>query len=59
VPGHGAGFATARNTRPEESTDGGYQRPPPEFSFGWPQSLAPSEIVLNFHFVFPVCASRP
>ena len=44
-------------TRPLLSTAGGYQRPPPLLTFGLPQSLAPSETVLNFHFGLPVAAS--
>ena len=45
-------------TRPLLSTDGGYQRPPPLFTSGWPKSLAPPLMVLNFQIVFPVAASR-
>ena len=57
VFGHGAGFATPRNTRPWLSTEGGYQRPPPPFSFGLPQSLSPPWTVENFQTVLPVLAS--
>ena len=44
-------------TRPWLSTEGGYHRPPPLLTFGLPNSLAPSETVLNVHFVLPVAAS--
>src|SRR5262245_7837819 len=54
VPGNGAGLATAMNTRPAVSTAGGYQRPPPELTFGFPHSFAPSATVLNDHLTRPV-----
>jgi hypothetical protein len=56
VFGHGDGFATPTKTRPLLSTAGGYQRPPPPLTFGCPQILSPSLIVLNDHLVAPVVA---
>ena len=57
MPGHGAGFATPRKTRPWLSTDGGYHKPPPLFTLEFPQSFSPPFTVENIQSTFPVFAS--
>ena len=54
VPPHGYGFEIPKYTRPAESTEGGYQAPPPEDSCGNRNGFS---IVSKRQRTTPVCRS--